>query len=1292
MRLKGFLRLAISFTYILTLSSHAGAEDRRQPGRPNSGQQQMAVWKPKTLDELDQLNLRDGLKYLSTLKEYESILNKDVIRVLIEKYVTDQVQFQKQGNQKEEIPFRDDIAKKIMLSLSNEKSKHFFLLGESGVGKKSSLRRLAQMLKYAEYPRRPVFEWLGRTEVVFISARTIEKIHADNPLLSAVVLFDIAAAHLHRNIVVYIEDFHKIELKYLAHFTEKMHLLDNVKVIAGTTPAELSKLVKKIPEYDQLFESIGVPDYSPEQALKLVSVLNKENIEATYGVKISDEAISQATQFAKKIFPADGILEGTQRVLHETAVNLNYHQADTEGVLAMESSDIRRAMAERMNLPVDVSNAKLLMDYRNSLLSHLNKTVRGQPEMVQGITDLWLELLNPGNSRNVRVMTAMGSTGVGKTMLAKEFAKKVFKNEQAVLEVNCNEIRGEEGVHQLLGFPLGYLGSDKTSGILNDWLDDPNRGKEGGVIILNEIEKAPPQVVQALMEIMDTGKINGKDGKIRYLQRHLIVMTSNRGSKQIYPPGYEKWKSAELDEHVRSLTQDRLKSYFTQKTAGEDTFSLPPEVLARIDRYVVGRPITPEVAKLIAHDLVQALIRKNKTENGLDITISEQLIQRLLKTNFVPSEGARVFVRKMTSELESMILKARAQWGLSNKDALHLDLVIEKARGIAVIQSSSKEMKINLEEPMTTDLLNDPVFFEKVKGLEGKMNQRLIGQNQVVQFIKEAVISFYGGGPTTRPLSLFLMGTTGTGKTETARALAHALFDDQNRAEIIDFSKVMDQHQLSQIFGAQKGLVGATDMSLFEQALQRTPAGGVLVFDEVSNMGGSNPVLKDALFKNLYEIFEEGKWTSNATGKTYDLSKYIILCTGNDGDELFRGVSADDLRMSIWKDSNKKETLIRLLREKGVPEPFLGRMAKVILMKPLVQSEQAQITQKFLNDYLAYFKTQGIDIRYDQSFVDQITKSFFSQSTGARSVRTIVENRLKGLIAWSIVMMDGKKNLDNRYIELKAVDTVSEKPYIPKSAKPRQVTVTAEVRRGERLINTYSLDLTNEAPSITKFSLYQALSTAYHEAGHAVANDPEITKEVIKYITIEGQDGYLGYARYEKPSTERVDSHFHEKSLIAKVSRLIAGQRAQVLAGMMADAGWSSDRDKINQLVTSFLVNYGMNKKLMGMAKDPEKGHYVPNEEQRKIIAQEIERYTQIAGDRADQIMLENWDKVRAVVLKLVKDGSINEQEFAEIQARSADPSKKWSLKPGQDDVNLGIGRIVRERVTSASCESLFTK
>jgi hypothetical protein len=72
--------------------------------------------------------------------------------------------------------------------------------------------------------------------------------------------------------------------------------------------------------------------------------------------------------------------------------------------------------------------------------------------------------------------------------------------------------------------------------------------------------------------------------------------------------------------------------------------------------------------------------------------------------------------------------------------------------------------------------------------------------------------------------------------------------------------------------------------------------------------------------------------------------------------------------------------------------------------------------------------------------------------------------------------------------------------------------------------------------------------------------------------------------------------------------------------------------------------------------------------------------------------MLENWDKVRAVVLKLVKDGSINEQEFAEIQARSADPSKKWSLKPGQDDVNLGIGRIVRERVTSASCESLFTK
>ena len=126
------------------------------------------------------------------------------------------------------------------------------------------------------------------------------------------------------------------------------------------------------------------------------------------------------------------------------------------------------------------------------------------------------------------------------------------------------------------------------------------------------------------------------------------------------------------------------------------------------------------------------------------------------------------------------------------------------------------------------------------------------------------------------------------------------------------------------------------------------PDGGVLVFDEISNMGENSLSTRDALFKRLYHPFEEGRWTSSATGETYDLSKYVIVLTGNDGEDYFKGTDSDEIREQIWRKLKAPDKVRRMLGERGVPQAFLGRMADVILFKPLTHAIARDVAAKLV--------------------------------------------------------------------------------------------------------------------------------------------------------------------------------------------------------------------------------------------------------------------------------------------------------------------------------------------------------
>src|SRR6185312_1036052 len=566
-------------------------------------------------------------------------------------------------------------------------------------------------------------------------------------------------------------------------------------------------------------------------------------------------------------------------------------------------------------------------------------------------------------------------------------------NEGAFLEVDANQFKtGGLSTNTFFGAPNGVVSSDKTAGMLFDYLDDPGKGKLGGIILINEAERASPDFWEKMMEIMDSGHAVGSDGKERTLARHLIILTSNGADKELYPKTIEDWTPQEYKAHMQSLTEDHLKQAFMTSKTGKE---LSDAVLARVNKFTAAEPMTPAKVQLVALQKAKRIVKQNEDIYKIKIDLDPSVINEITAAAYEKGVGARPVENKVSELLETAIDRALAQSEVRRGEQIKITLAKNGSKSMIQVQTAKDMTITEIPKAQKQDLLTDDVFMAKMGNLETEMKKRLIGQDEMIGRLKDAVIA-HQVSDNKRPLSMFLVGSTGNGKTESAKVLAKVLYGNENRVLVLDMGKIIYEGELNNVFGSPAGHVGSTDERGFEQFLRENPQGGVIVFDEISNMGGKEPAQKEALFKKFYSIYEEGTWTSPASNKTYDLSKYTIINTGNDLEKMFQGQAADDIRMAIWQQTKSKAR--SMLRQAGVPEAFLGRMADVILMKPLLKTEVARIARKMLNEQTADFKARGIDVQYSDSFVNDVANIFFTQDQGARSVRNLVEHRVKSAI------------------------------------------------------------------------------------------------------------------------------------------------------------------------------------------------------------------------------------------------------------------------------------------------------
>ncbi|WP_337040490.1 ATP-dependent chaperone ClpB [Emticicia sp. 17c] len=370
----------------------------------------------------------------------------------------------------------------------------------------------------------------------------------------------------------------------------------------------------------------------------------KEQIEQ---LKLEAEQAERAGDYGKvaeirygKLVEANNQLNAIQKQADNTQATLLHEEVSAE--------NIAEVVAKWTGIPV----AKMLQSEREKLLhleTELHNRVAGQDEAIQVVADAVRRsragLQDP--KRPIGSFLFLGPTGVGKTELAKALAEYLFNDDNALVRIDMSEYQERHAVSRLVGAPPGYVGYDEGG-----QLTEAIRRKPYSVVLLDEIEKAHPDVWNILLQVLDEGRLTDNKGRIANFKNTIIIMTSNMGSNIIQEKFAENegWNYHLILEEAKNAVLDQLKAY------------VRPEFLNRIDEIVLFEPLTKQnLRKIINIQFKQ--IQARVAEQGITLEASESVLEKLGDEGYDPSFGARplkrVLQRKILNELSKEILAGK---------------------------------------------------------------------------------------------------------------------------------------------------------------------------------------------------------------------------------------------------------------------------------------------------------------------------------------------------------------------------------------------------------------------------------------------------------------------------------------------------------------------------------------------------------------------------------------------------------------------------------------------------------
>jgi ATP-dependent Clp protease ATP-binding subunit ClpB len=293
---------------------------------------------------------------------------------------------------------------------------------------------------------------------------------------------------------------------------------------------------------------------------------------------------------------------------------------------------------------------------------------------------------------------------------------------------------------------------------------------------------------------------------------------------------------------------------------------------------------------------------------------------------------------------------------------------------------------------------------QKLMNLETQLHMRVIGQDEAVKAVSDAIRRSRAGlQDAKRPIGSFIfLGTTGVGKTELAKALAEAMFNNENSMVRIDMSEYQERHTVSRLIGAPPGYVGYEESGQLTEAVRRKPY-SVVLLDEIEK---AHP----DVFNVLLQVLDDGRLTDNK-GRTVDFKNTIIIMTSNLGSDIIRENLErvnDQNRVEILNKT--KEQVFDLLRRSMKPE-FLNRVDEIIMFQPLTREEIRKVVELQIRNVQNALEKNNIKLTVTKRAVDRIADTGYDPQFGARPIKRVIQRDL--LNELSKMILDGKVDRDS---------------------------------------------------------------------------------------------------------------------------------------------------------------------------------------------------------------------------------------------------------------------------------------
>ncbi|MEU0601964.1 ATP-dependent Clp protease ATP-binding subunit [Streptomyces sp. NPDC006393] len=407
------------------------------------------------------------------------------------------------------------------------------------------------------------------------------------------------------------------------------------------------------------------------------------------------------------------------------------------------------------------------------------------------------------------------------------------------------------------------------------------------------------------------------------------------------------------------------------------------------DRYLTDRRLPDKAIDLI--DQAGARVRLRARTKGTDVRAMEREVEQLTldKDQAVADEQYEqaTQLRDRIAELKQRISEAG---GEEEADEGQLEVTAESIAEVVSRQTGIPVSSLTQEEK------------ERLLGLEEHLHRRVVGQEEAVGVVAEAVLRSRAGlASPDRPIGSFMfLGPTGVGKTELARALAEALFGSEDRMVRLDMSEYQERHTVSRLVGAPPGYVGHEEAGQLTEVVRRHPY-SLLLLDEVEK---AHP----DVFNILLQVLDDGRLT-DSQGRTVDFTNTVIVMTSNLGSEVITrrggagigfgpgGADADE--------EARRERILRPLREHFRPE-FLNRVDEIVVFRQLTAEQLRQITDLMLEQTRRLMHAQSVAVEFTDRAVDWLAQRGFQPEYGARPLRRTIQKEVDNQL--SRLLLDGR--------------------------------------------------------------------------------------------------------------------------------------------------------------------------------------------------------------------------------------------------------------------------------------------